>query len=891
MAADSKAKLLEDAERYVLHGKTQQAISEYLKIVTIDPNDVLILNTIGDLYLRQNKVSEANKFFSQVAENYVRNNFFLKAIAVYKKILNADPNNLDINSTMASLYARQGLSIDARNQYLRVASLLEQEGKTKESLDAYEKIVELDPSNADIQRKLAALHLAEGAEDKAHTHWVGAAKAQFRSGDFAGAAVSYGRAVQLVPLDEEAMRGLLECCVKTGNLNPALEQLKRSVEMAPQSLNLREMLGHAYLGSGDVDAAAKAFQMVVSMDEGRYGNLLQVSQAFLDKNEQDPALDTLDPIIPILISRRETNRARQLYGAILQNRPDHVATMERLASIHSATGDHVRYFEALDKIADYHAEKKNLGEALENLEKILRANPESEKHQKLHFQLFAEAYPGTPYVMPGAPQDADAGNISGPLSEKDSSGQEGQSEIVEVDLLINYGLKEKALSLLLSLEARDPYDKEARLRLVTLYKADKKFTQAAEQCLLLAALHRRSKNEEEARSCLSEAKQLAPELAGYADNLEAFARRNGIDLEPQAGAHEAAASAAEEPVDLSSDLLDIFFSGEQETPALEELEDQGMGEGTGVIPEAFPPASPIQASARPVEEQLQEADFYIRLGFHTEALTKLNEIAKISPGNPELASRYEKIGEIAPPAAEQKAPSSGAADASLLREAADSFAPDSLEAFRELDADGALDSFINNAEENAAGPASTPAAPATGFVIEPPPPQTALQAKALQPEFQGNHLFADLMEEVGAISEREIAKESFEDHFSLGTAYRDMELNEEAIKEFELALKIADVKQDARRIVQCCGMLSACFLKKGMPTSAVRWCQTGLSVADISSHEAIALRYDMGVAHSMSGSHERALECFDQIFGFDPGYRDVAQKIDELKGGFQRHAP
>jgi hypothetical protein len=86
-------------------------------------------------------------------------------------------------------------------------------------------------------------------------------------------------------------------------------------------------------------------------------------------------------------------------------------------------------------------------------------------------------------------------------------------------------------------------------------------------------------------------------------------------------------------------------------------------------------------------------------------------------------------------------------------------------------------------------------------------------------------------------------------------------------------------------------MLSACFLKKGMPTSAVRWCQTGLSVADISSHEAIALRYDMGVAHSMSGSHERALECFDQIFGFDPGYRDVAQKIDELKGGFQRHAP
>ena len=55
-------------------------------------------------------------------------------------------------------------------------------------------------------------------------------------------------------------------------------------------------------------------------------------------------------------------------------------------------------------------------------------------------------------------------------------------------------------------------------------------------------------------------------------------------------------------------------------------------------------------------------------------------------------------------------------------------------------------------------------------------------------------------------------------------------------------------------------MLSTCFLKKGMPSSAVRYCQTGLSVADISSHEAMALRYDMGVAHSMAGSE--VLELF-----------------------------
>jgi len=300
---------------------------------------------------------------------------------------------------------------------------------------------------------------------------------------------------------------------------------------------------------------------------------------------------------------------------------------------------------------------------------------------------------------------------------------------------------------------------------------------------------------------------------------------------------------------------------------------------------------PPQVSPKPVHEQLQEVDFYIRLGFHAEAFTRLNEIAKINPDHPELASRYEKLEEIEPPA-DQRAPASEVRDASLFGAAAGFTPPGSLEAFRELETDGGLDSFIENAADDfSAGPSSAPAATA-GFLVETPSPVSeAARPEVPAPDFQGNNMFADLMEEVGALTEREISKESFEDHFSLGTAYRDMDLHEEAIKEFQLALKVADLKKDTRRIVQCCGMLSACFLKKGMPTSAVRWCQTGLNAADISSHEAIALRYDMGVAHSMSGSSERALECFDRIFGIDPGYRDVAQRIDELKSGLNRHVP
>jgi tetratricopeptide (TPR) repeat protein len=163
--------------------------------------------------------------------------------------------------------------------------------------------------------------------------------------------------------------------------------------------------------------------------------------------------------------------------------------------------------------------------------------------------------------------------------------------------------------------------------------------------------------------------------------------------------------------------------------------------------------------------------------------------------------------------------------------------------------------------------------------------------EALGEETGVNEMFADLIDEVNALTDQEIAREDFETHFSLGIAYREMNLIDDAIKEFQGAIKALNPSKSPREAIQCCGMLSTCYLDKGMPRSAIRWCQTALSMPDISSHEKTALQYDMAVAHALAGENERALECFSDIFGIDPTYRDVAQRIDDLKAGHVQHAP
>lgn len=851
MAADSKAKLLHDAENYVLHGKVQQAIGEYLKVIKYDPDDVLILNTVGDLYLRQGNRSEANRYFSRVAEAYVQNNFFLKAIAVYKKILSADPDNLEISLTTASLYAKQGLIIDARNQYLRVAALLEKEGRSQEIPAIYEKVVELDPSNAAVQRKLAELHLAQGAGDKACARWIGAAQAQVKVGDWHAAADSFERALDINLHDTGALRGLVDCCAKTDRAAP-VEILKKAVAQSPDSPDLHEMLGNAFLSAADLESAAEAFKAAASLDENRYPNIIALAEAWIERNDYDRAAACLDDVAPTFVYRRDTDRAVELYERILQGSPDRVDSMERLASIYSALGDQGRRLETLDRIVECHLRGGRSSDLLEPLEKLLHVNPDSEKYRRLHQQAFLEANPGTPYESPvAAPEEP-----SGPDAPAPAPAEGGApTSLVEIDLLINYGMKDKALGLLRDLEHRDPHDREVRIRLVSLLKEEERMAEAAEQSLLLAALERCVGNEDEVQRHLAEATRLDPDLSEDEHSLAEFAGRHGIKIDT--GTTGLSASKSRED-DLSSDLLAALFP------------DEKPGAGGAVAEEIAPEPYPQDGTVGPaksVQEQLQEVDFYIGLGFHDEARAKLDEIARVDPGNPELSKRYESLSAVAPES------QSGVAAA-----------PESLSGTPEPANEDILDgldlAFLDDGDSKRASAAE---------IIAPPVQLATPTAAPRQNAPESNEMFADLLKEIDELPDVGVSTEAFEEHFSLGTAYREMELVDDAIKEFELAWKAVDRQNDPRKAIQCCGILSTCYLQKKMPRSALLWCQTGLEVPDISTHETLALRYDMGMAHLLSGETGEALGCFEETFRLNPSYRDVAQRIDELKGGSEQH--
>ena len=124
----------------------------------------------------------------------------------------------------------------------------------------------------------------------------------------------------------------------------------------------------------------------------------------------------------------------------------------------------------------------------------------------------------------------------------------------------------------------------------------------------------------------------------------------------------------------------------------------------------------------------------------------------------------------------------------------------------------------------------------------------------------------------------QIAPEDYQARYDLGIAYREMGLIDEALAEFQLAAR------DPGQLVDCVSLMAGCFLEKGLPELAVRWLERGLAAPACTEDGRHALRYELGHALEVAGQTERALETFTLLYGEAAGYRDVAARVERLRG-------
>src|SRR2546426_5676971 len=144
-----REKILRAADKLVRQDRLLPAVAQYSLLIKDNPHDLVTINKVGDLLARAGRPAEALRHFQKIAEVYTQGGFFLKAIAIYKKILKLDPKLADANLRLADLYARQDLVNEAREMHLKAARQFLERNDVTRSRETYEKLLRLEPDRVE----------------------------------------------------------------------------------------------------------------------------------------------------------------------------------------------------------------------------------------------------------------------------------------------------------------------------------------------------------------------------------------------------------------------------------------------------------------------------------------------------------------------------------------------------------------------------------------------------------------------------------------------------------------------------------------------------------------------------------------------------------------------
>jgi pilus assembly protein FimV len=384
--AVQRDKVIASAEKLVAKGKIEPAIKEYERLLEDNPNDVNTLNRIGDLWVRINRNEEAVKVFGKIADHYSKDGFFLKAIAIYKKINKLDPSKLDIYAKLADLYAKQGLAMEAKSQYQVLADYYLKHGDPGNALAIYKKISDLDPNSINVHVKLADLYSQNNRTADALKEYDRVGRMLLKRGMLDEAVQVFKKALKIDATNVELVESLVTALVEAKDFDNAFQIVQASLESNANNARLLALMGRISLARGDMNGARSSLERALRSDPNEPAVRESLSELYLRQNNADGALDMLTPLAEKAMQRGERAAAVEILNRVLRIDPGHTPTLERLVAVYTRLNEETNILSSMNSLAEAHVAKGQFDQASKVLEKLIQREPQNAQHRtKLQF--------------------------------------------------------------------------------------------------------------------------------------------------------------------------------------------------------------------------------------------------------------------------------------------------------------------------------------------------------------------------------------------------------------------------------------------------------------------------------------------------------------------------
>jgi tetratricopeptide (TPR) repeat protein len=154
------AKLKKRALEYEQKKQFDKALDTYVLVLAeldehIDEADVALYNRVGDLLLRKGDVSEAVDHYEKAVDLYIDGGFLNNAIALCNKILRNAPGRNTVYYKLGKISAQKGFINDAKQNFVEYADRMQRAGNMEEAFRSLKELADLCPGLDDIRLMLA----------------------------------------------------------------------------------------------------------------------------------------------------------------------------------------------------------------------------------------------------------------------------------------------------------------------------------------------------------------------------------------------------------------------------------------------------------------------------------------------------------------------------------------------------------------------------------------------------------------------------------------------------------------------------------------------------------------------------------------------------------------
>ncbi len=385
--ASKRDALVASAEKSLAKGKVDSALKDYQKVLEETPGDVNILNKVGDLLTRLNRNEEAIPYFTKIAEHFARDGFFLRGIAIYKKINRLDPSRLDVYERLAELYAKQGLTTEAKSQYQVLADYHAKNDNVVGAVGIYQKMVQTDPSNIQLHVKLADLYTQARRKVDALKEYAVVAGLLRERGAIDESIQVYEKALQMAPDNVEILRSFVPILLTSGRARDARTALRHALETTPRSVPLFLLSADAALAEGDTTDAQEWVGKAQSIEPAGADVLALVLKVQQAGGTTTLSFESAAVLADQAMRRGEAKKALAILAPLAEAGPPREDVLQRVIQVAEAAGDTPTVIRWRSALVDFHKSQGRVGDAATGLRVLLQLVPDSPEFRTRLSQL------------------------------------------------------------------------------------------------------------------------------------------------------------------------------------------------------------------------------------------------------------------------------------------------------------------------------------------------------------------------------------------------------------------------------------------------------------------------------------------------------------------------